>query len=85
MAYAIEFSRRANRQLEALPRQAQQQIQRRIDALADDPRPRGTVKMGGREGQYRIRTGDYRVIYQVKDDVLLVLVIDIGNRKDIYR
>ena len=85
MANAIEFTHRSEKQLGSLPVQAQQRIRRRIDDLADDPRPRGTVKMEGREGQYRIRVGDYRVIYQIKDDVLLVLVIDIGNRREIYR
>ena len=55
-----------------------------IGALAEEPRPTGSKKLRGAEGLYRIRVGDYRAIYRVEDDRRIVLVIDVGNRKDIY-
>ena len=53
--------------------------------LADNPRPRGVEKLEGRENRYRIRVGDYRVIYEIHDEVLLVLVVRIGHRREVYR
>ncbi len=57
----------------------------RVERLAEHPRPRGVKKLVGGTGELRIRVGDYRVIYTVDDGVLLVLVLEIGPRKDIYR
>jgi len=57
----------------------------RIAALAGDPRPRGNEKLSGQIGLYRMRIGNYRVIYEVEDLVILVTVIKVGHRKDIYR
>jgi mRNA interferase RelE/StbE len=56
-----------------------------IGALAEEPRPPGSKKLRGEEGFYRIRVGDYRAIYRVEDDRRVVLVIDVGNRRDIDR
>ncbi|HEX6573503.1 MAG TPA: type II toxin-antitoxin system RelE/ParE family toxin, partial [Gemmatimonadaceae bacterium] len=56
-----------------------------IDLLAVDPRPHGAVKLSGDEDLYRIRTGDYRIIYSVVDRVLTILVIAIGHRREVYR
>lgn len=58
---------------------------RRIDALALDPRPRGCKKLQGDGDLYRVRAGDFRIVYAVRDDVLIVLVVKIGNRRDVYR
>jgi mRNA interferase RelE/StbE len=58
-------------------------IVKRLQELANDPRPNGYKKLKGRGG-YRIRIGDYRIIYEIEDNKLVVLVIDIGHRKDIY-
>jgi mRNA interferase RelE/StbE len=58
---------------------------RAIDALRLEPRPHGSKKLVGEDNLYRIRTGDYRIIYQVRDKQLIILVIAIGNRRDIYR
>ena len=85
MPYAIEFSRRALRHFRSLPRQTQQRLQARIDALEENPRPSGAIKLQGRSDEYRIRVGSYRVIYEIKDDVLVVMVVDVGHRRDIYR
>jgi mRNA interferase RelE/StbE len=54
-------------------------------ALADDPRPHGSEKLKGSRDQYRLRVGTYRVIYEIRDDRLIVLVLRIGHRKDVYR
>lgn len=68
-----------------LPRDIQHRLDPALLALADNPRPPGCKKLQGREETYRIRVGDYRVIYRVEDDRLIVLVIEIGHRRDVYR
>ena len=83
--YRIEFKPSAARELESLPRDAQRRIARVIDGLATTPRPSTAKKLTGAADLYRLRAGDYRIIYQIRDSVLLVLVVKIGNRKDVYR
>jgi mRNA interferase RelE/StbE len=56
-----------------------------ISALADEPRPVGSKRLAGSDDLYRIRVGAYRVVYRVEDDVLLVLVLKLGHRRDVYR
>lgn len=85
MSYTIEFSRKAERQFKDLPKSIQVKLAPKINALADNPRPRGAKKLEGEDELYRIRVGDYRVIYQVQDKALIVLVVKIGDRKEIYR
>lgn len=85
MAYQIEFSKRAERQFEALPQQIQNRLQPRIDALALDPRPSGIKKLEETESQYRLRVGDYRIVYEIQDAILLIILVRIGHRSDIYR
>ena len=53
--------------------------------LVENPRPQGCVKLAGEESLYRIRVGEYRIIYQIQDEVLLVLIISIGHRREVYR
>jgi mRNA interferase RelE/StbE len=84
VAYRIELRPAAVRELKALPRRIQTSIKGRIDALADDPRPRGVKKLSD-EDLYRIRVGNYRVIYQIRDKVLLVVVVKVGHRREVYR
>lgn len=84
MGYKIEFTRRAVRDLESLTASERQRVGRRIDALSANPRPHGIRKLHGAEEMYRIRVGDYRVIFSITDRKLLILVIRVGNRKDIY-
>ena len=84
MTYAIEILRVAQKQLAKIDRARQQQIIDAIRLLADNPRPAGCKKLTGRTA-WRIRNGTYRVIYEIHDDRLLVLVVTIGNRKDVSR
>ena len=83
--YAIQFTSSADKELNALPRKGQARVLRAIMALADDPRPYGCRKLTGRDDAYRIRVGVYRVVYVIEDDKLVVLVVRVGHRKDVYR
>ncbi len=85
MAYRVELKPAATESLAKPPKTTQKRIAKKIDQLADNPRPSGSVKLAGQDDLYRIRVGDYRIVYQIQDDVLLVLVIRIGNRGDVYR
>jgi len=83
--YRIELTHSAQRDLASLPRKARTRLGAKIDALAQNPRPHGSKKLKGEENQYRIRVGEYRVIYSIFDDRLVVLVLRIGDRKSVYR
>jgi mRNA interferase RelE/StbE len=83
--YRIEVTRAAARGLAALPRRELERIDARIRALADEPRPRGVEKLVGRGDLYRVRSGDYRVVYSIDDDARLVVITAIGHRRDIYQ
>jgi len=83
--YRIEFAPAATRQFKKLPRDVQVRISRKIDTLAETPRPDGVKKLEGEASLYRIRVGDYRVIYTIQDKLLLVLVLTLGKRADVYR
>ena len=85
MSYQIEFVKQAAKQFKTLPTEEQQRLQSKIDALASEPRPVGVVKLVGEEDLYRIRVGDYRLIYAIQDAILLVLILKIGHRRDVYR
>lgn len=85
MAYRIEFTPRANREFRALEKSTQRRLARRIDALAENPHPHGTKKLAGEDDLYRLRVGDYRIIYQVQGKRLVVLIVRIGHRADVYR
>ncbi len=82
--YRIEFSARAKRQGDKLPQAIQRRIIKAVQRLASDPFPRGVRKLTGSD-YYRLRVGDYRIIYEVHKDKLVILVIRIGHRKDVYR
>ena len=83
--YRIEFRPAAFRDLEKLDKGLQRRIVARIEALAVDPFPSGIKKLQGADNLYRLRVGDYRVLYEVDAGVLLVLVVRVGPRKEIYR
>jgi mRNA interferase RelE/StbE len=83
--YDIELTRDALRALAKLDRPTRRRVQGAIDKLADDPRPAGMIALRGVTGAYRIRVGDYRIVYTLHDDRLMVVVIDIGHRREIYR
>jgi mRNA interferase RelE/StbE len=84
VAYRLEFTPGADRQFRKLPKQIQARLRPHIDALAQNPRPPGVEKLTGEEG-YRLRVGDSRILYEVHDKILLVLVVKIGHRRDVYR
>ena len=84
MTYKISIRRKAQKQLAKIPANDYKKIKQAILDLAQDPRPSGSIKLKGRPG-WRIRKGDYRVIYEIQDDLLIIIVLDVGNRKDIYR
>ena len=81
--YTITISKTAQKQLDKLPDTAANPIFTTIKSLADNPRPNGCKKLKDRPG-YRVSKGDYRIIYEIFDGILLIDIIAIGNRKDIY-
>lgn len=84
MSYRIEVAPSAVRQLRQLDRVAQRRVQGAIELVASEPRPNGAKKLIGGDGEWRVRTGDYRIVYELHDHVLLVLVVAVGHRRDIY-
>jgi mRNA interferase RelE/StbE len=84
MAYAITITSAADRAVKQLPKEVRARITQRLIALSHDPRGPGSVKLAGQDA-YRVRVGDYRIIYSILDDQLIVLVIDVGHRRDVYR
>ncbi len=85
MTYRIEVTPAAVRQLRKLDSQARRRVQAAVELLANDPRPSGAKKLVGGNGEWRVRTGDYRIVYEVNDGVLVVLVIAVGHRREIYQ
>ncbi len=85
MTFRIEVAPAAARQLRKLDPAARRRVQAAVELLAEQPRPSGAKKLVGGEGEWRVRTGDHRIVYQVRDDVLLVLVVAVGHRRDIYQ
>ncbi|HDH57210.1 MAG TPA: type II toxin-antitoxin system RelE/ParE family toxin [Bacteroidetes bacterium] len=85
MAYRIEVKSQAEKALTRIPNPHRRRIAKAIDALARCPRPSGCVKLAGADDAYRLRIGDYRIVYEIADKVLIVYIIRIGHRKDIYR
>jgi mRNA interferase RelE/StbE len=85
MTYRIEVAPAAARQLPKLDPPARRRIQAAVELLATEPRPAGARKLMGGDREWRVRTGDYRIVYEIHDLVLLVLVVAVGHRRDIYR
>ena len=85
MSYRIEIKLSAIKALAAIPNPHRRRIANAIDGLAQQPRPVGCTKLIGAETAYRIRVGDYRIVYQILDRVLIVFIIRIAHRKDVYR
>ncbi len=83
--YKVLIKPSAVREIEAIPQKARRQrVVSRIRALADDPRPPGCEKLTGQD-RYRVRQGPFRIVYSVEDDVLVVYVVKVGHRGDVYR
>jgi mRNA interferase RelE/StbE len=85
MAYRVLFVSRAERGFKRLSADVQDRIISQINLLTEDPRPAGAVKLVGSDSLFRVRVGDYRIIYAVEDDFLVVLIVEIGHRREIYR
>jgi mRNA interferase RelE/StbE len=85
MTYSIKFRPSVEKSLKKLPQKELIRIKRKIDALAENLPDPVTTKMKGNNKFHKIRTGDYRIIYEIHDDTLLILVVKIGHRKDVYK
>ena len=83
--YRVELTRRAQRQYDALDRPVRKRIDPVIEKLGHDPRPAGARALVGTPGLLRVRVGDWRVIYQVQEEQVLVLVLAVGHRREVYR
>ena len=85
MAYAVDFAPGAEREFRKLAREIQLRLRPRIDVLASDPRPAGATKLKGSENLWRMRAGSYRIVYEVRDRTLIVLVVRVAHRREVYR
>jgi mRNA interferase RelE/StbE len=83
-SYELAFSKSVAKDLRAFPKQDVKRIMQRIRSLADDPRPPGCEKLSGQE-RYRLRQGAYRIVYEIEDDRLTVLIVKVGHRRDVHR
>ena len=84
-SYKIVWKQSARKELRKLPKEAVARIVGLVETLSENPSPPGARKLAGTENSYRVRAGDYRVVYNVVKDVLVVEVIRVGHRKEIYR
>lgn len=85
MSYRIEVKPSAAKSLQKVPKPERKRIIEKIDGLAQGPPDPAQTKMKGNNPFHRVRVGDYRVIYEIQEDVLLILILKIGHRKDVYR
>lgn len=82
--YRIEIKKSVIKELESIPTRDLSRIMERIESLADDPRPEGSKKLSGEE-KYRMRQGNYHILYAIEDDLLFIYVVKVAHRKDVYR
>jgi len=83
--YRIEWKRSAEKELRRLPKAVVPRIVAKVTELADDPHPPGSRKLYGASHTYRIRVGNYRIVYSVQGDILTIQIVRVGHRRDIYR
>jgi len=84
MKYTIEIRASALREMKRFPKDVLKRIDACINSLADNPRPHGVKKLTDYRDRYRVRVGDYRIIYEIQDDVLLVVVVRVSHRREAY-
>lgn len=84
MTYRVEFAPLARRQIKKLPGEVQKRIIDRVEELASNPRPAGVKKLVSEENLYRMRVGEYRAVYQIRDRELIVLIVKVGHRREVY-
>lgn len=85
MRYSLEFTTSALREFKGLDRQIRRRITERINALLDDPFPAGVKKLQAGADHYRIRVGDYRVVYRIDGKRVVIVIVRIGHRREVYR
>jgi mRNA interferase RelE/StbE len=85
VTFRIEFTNSAAKALAAIPRKDQKRIARKIESLAENPPAPAKTKMKGNNPFHRVRAGDYRIIYEIQNEILLILILKIGHRKKVYR
>ena len=83
--YAIEVAPAAERAIKKLSDEIRRRIVKAILKLEEEPRPSGIRKLSGENDLYRIRVGDYRIVYKIQDDVLVVVIVRVGHRREVYR
>lgn len=85
MSYQVEVAPAAVRQIKKLTPDIQQRVTLKLEELAMKPRPSGVVKLEGVDNLYRIRVGDLRIVYQIQDDLLLITVVKVAHRREVYK
>ena len=85
MAYKVIFKPSADKALSKLPVDVQRRMVAAVESLAAEPRPHGVVKMAGDDNLWRVRVGEYRIVYEIHDGQLIVLVLRVAHRRDVYR
>lgn len=85
MPYIVKLTSHAARSFRKLSRDVQARLSPSIESLKEDPRPPGSEKLKGSDNAYRIRVGDYRILYEVRDRVLIVCIIETGHRREVYK
>jgi mRNA interferase RelE/StbE len=84
-SYRIEWKRSASKELQSLPHEAIHRILNVVERLTDNPLPHGAIKLTGSEQTYRIRVGDYRIVYSFYEAILVVEIVRVAHRRDVYR
>lgn len=85
-SYSVVITERAEKDIAAIANRGdRERIDRRIAKLAQDPRPAGSKKLKGPHERYRVRQGDYRILYSIEDEIRIVSIVNVGHRKDVYR
>ena len=85
MSYTVRMDSRTRKTLDRLPGDIHSRVVRKLEALEENPRPFGVEKLAGPEDLYRVRVGDWRIVYAIRDRELVVIVMRIGNRREVYR
>lgn len=83
-SYKIVIKHSAAKEIEKIPKSRRKRIVSKIQDLSNEPRPPGVKKLSGEE-KYRIRQGEYRILYKIDDSIITITVVKVGNRKDVYR
>jgi mRNA interferase RelE/StbE len=85
-SYSVRVKDSAAKEIERIePKKVRRQVVRRVQSLATNPRPPGCEKLAGTEDRYRVRQGAYRIVYEVRDEELVVILVKVGHRRDVYK